>query len=70
SLRRAAKDFLVHKTTLTARFNGRKTRAASHEFQQKLTAGEEATIVEWIKVQGHQGVPLSPSMLCDLAESI
>ena len=38
--------------------------------QQKLTPAEEATMVEWIKMQGHRGVPFSPSTLIDLAESI
>ncbi|KAH7929520.1 DDE-domain-containing protein [Leucogyrophana mollusca] len=59
TLRRAATQYGVSRTTLTARYNGRKTRVDSHAHQQRLTPAQEAVLKEWIKALGYRGVPLS-----------
>lgn len=46
SLREAARTYQVSKTTLTARFNGRKCKRESHEHEKTLSCGEEAALVE------------------------
>ena len=70
SLRQAAKDFSISRSTLTARYNGIPARNDAHEHQQKLTRAEERILADWIKVQGQHGVPISPSTLGDHAEAI
>ena len=52
SLRQAAKDFSISRSTLTARYNGIPARNDAHEHQQKLTRAEERILADWIKVQG------------------
>ena len=70
SLRRAAKDFDVPRSTLTGRYNGTRTRKEAHECEQKLKPTQEEILVEWIKVMGQQGVPLTPCALLDYASDI
>lgn len=67
SLREAARTFDVQKTTLTARFNGRKTRIEAHEHERKLTPGAEAALVAWIIEMGRRGIPLHPSAVAQHA---
>lgn len=57
--RQAAHDFNVSKTTLTARFKGRKTKKEAHEKERKLTTAHEQVLVEWIKEKGRRNIPLS-----------
>jgi transposase len=52
SLRQAAKEFDVARSTLTGRFNGMPTRKEAHEHEQKLQPAQEEVLVEWIKVMG------------------
>lgn len=70
SLREAATAFRVSKTTLTARFNGRKTRTEAHLAQQALSAGAEAALVEWIKEMARRGIPLHASAVAQHATAI
>ncbi|KAF8060895.1 hypothetical protein FPV67DRAFT_1423145, partial [Lyophyllum atratum] len=51
-LRAAAKHFVVSRSALTARYNGRATRAEAHAAQQKLTPAQENVLKEWIKALG------------------
>ena len=70
SLRQAAKDFDVPRSTLTGQFNGTHTRKEAHEREQKLQPAQEEVLVKWIKVMGQRGVPLTPGALLDYASEI
>lgn len=70
SLRQAAKAYAVPRSTLTDRYNGVQTRQDTHEKQQNLTRSQEQLLVEWAKVQGRRGVPISPTTLADHASDI
>ena len=71
SIRQAAKDFEVVRSTLATRFQGTALpRKDAHEHQKKLSAPEEKVLVEWIKAQGRRGVPISPGTIGDHAEAI
>jgi hypothetical protein len=70
SLRQAAKDYDVPRSTLTGRFNGMLTRKEAHEREQKLQPAQEEVLVEWIKVMGQRGVPLTPQALLDYTSDI
>lgn len=70
SLRAAATDFSVSKSTLTARYNGRQTRQAAHEKEKKLPKAAEEVLVEWIKEKGRRNIPLSPAAVAEHASSI
>ncbi|KAJ7745125.1 hypothetical protein B0H16DRAFT_1208277, partial [Mycena metata] len=70
SLRAAAKHHDVPPTTLTGRYQGKTTRKESHEDQQKLTPAQELILVEWIKVMGVRGVPLSMTAVAEYASAI
>ena len=70
SFRQAAKAFQVPCTSLAARYRGALPKKKAHESQQKLTRAQEDVLVEWVKVQGRRGVPISPSALADHAAAI
>jgi hypothetical protein len=69
-LRKAALTYNIPSSTLTARYNGRKTREESHSHQQKLTPSQELVLKEWVKSLGLRGVPLSPSSVAEYASVI
>jgi len=71
SYRQAAKDFTVPRTTLTERHkHNRKTRREAHEGQQNLTPGQEAQLVDTIKIHGHRGIGLDREDIKQFAEAI
>lgn len=70
SLREAASAYGVSKTTLTARFNGRKTRKEAHQHEMTLTHAQEEVLVEWIVEMGRRGVPLHASAVAQHASVI
>ncbi|KAJ7231815.1 hypothetical protein C8J57DRAFT_1524321 [Mycena rebaudengoi] len=70
SLQAAAKRFSVPPSTLTARYNGRQTRAVSHEDHQKLNPPQELVMKEWARVMGHRGVPLTFTAIAEYASYI
>ncbi|KZP02324.1 hypothetical protein FIBSPDRAFT_658800, partial [Athelia psychrophila] len=70
SLREAAAAFNISKTTLTSRFNGRKTRHESHKHQQSLSPGAEDALKAWAKELARRGVPLHPSAVAQQASAI
>lgn len=67
ALREAARIFSVSKTTLTARFNGRKTCVDAHAHERRLDKGSEDALVAWIIEMGRRGVPLHPSAVAEHA---
>ncbi|TFK17036.1 hypothetical protein FA15DRAFT_558927, partial [Coprinopsis marcescibilis] len=70
SLCQATQDFDMKYSTLHNRFHGMRTQAEAHEAQMKLTPAEEAILVDWIKVQGWCGVPVTYEPLIDHASAI
>ncbi|PSR73938.1 hypothetical protein PHLCEN_2v10245 [Hermanssonia centrifuga] len=70
SLHAAASDFKIPCSTLTARYNGTKTRKEAHKHEQKLSAEAEEVLVTWIKVMGRRGVPFTSSIICEYASHI
>jgi hypothetical protein len=60
----------VHHLAPLHRYNGIPAQKDAHEHQEKLTRAEEHIIVDWIKVQGCHGVPISQSTLGDHAQAI
>jgi hypothetical protein len=70
SIRKAAGIYQISRSTLSNRMNGIQTHAVAHEKQQTLSAAEEEILVEWAKVQGRRGVPLTYSTLSLYASEI
>ena len=70
SLRSAAKRFDVPKTTLTARWNGRGSRAEAHKNQQRMGSAQEEVLKDWIKSLARRSIPLSPSAVAEYASTI
>jgi hypothetical protein len=70
SLREAAKAYCISKTTLTARFNGRRVRVEAHEHERKLSPGCESALVKWIIEMGWRGIPMDSTMVAEHAAHI
>lgn len=70
SLRQAAKDFCVPRSTLTDRFNGVRTRKEAHEHELNMTAAQEEVLAEWTKVMGRRGLPMTHATLTNHASKI
>jgi len=70
SLRSAAKQYGTTKSKLTARWNGRRTRAEAHESQQKISSAQEIVLKDWIKAMGIRGIPLTPAAVAEYASII
>jgi hypothetical protein len=70
SIRKAAGAYKISRSTLSNRMNGIRTHAEAHVKQQTLSAAEEEILVDWAKVQGRRGVPLTYSTLSLYASEI
>ncbi|TFK46919.1 hypothetical protein OE88DRAFT_1811454 [Heliocybe sulcata] len=70
SIREASKAFNVSKSTLSDRLNGKSTKAKAREPQQKLCSEAEAALVDWIKIMGRRGLPMSASTIIDCAADL
>ncbi|KAF8824188.1 hypothetical protein HHX47_DHR8000488 [Lentinula edodes] len=70
SVRGVAKAYDISHTTLQRRIEGGVSRAEAHAHEQNLSPAQEGILVEWIKVQGHRGVPLSLASVADYASDI
>ena len=67
---KAASLYNVPRSTLGDRLKGVPTRAEAHADQRALSAAEEEIIVEWAKVLGRRGVPMTYSTLIKYASEI
>jgi hypothetical protein len=63
SLRQAAQTFNIPPTTLTDRYKGGVTRLQAHEHELAVSKTKEETLVEWMKVMGRRGIPMSAQTL-------
>ncbi|CAK5268608.1 unnamed protein product [Mycena citricolor] len=70
SLRRAAVHYAVPRSTLSRRINGAQTHQDSHENQQLLTKATEAVLIQWIKIFGERGMPMSLKTVEDYATQL
>ncbi|KAJ3576997.1 hypothetical protein NP233_g9 [Leucocoprinus birnbaumii] len=70
SLLKAAANYGVSRTTLTARWNGRLTRQEAHIPQQLLPPPQENLIKEWLKALACHSIPVSPKTLAKYATII
>ncbi|KIL55149.1 hypothetical protein M378DRAFT_18199 [Amanita muscaria Koide BX008] len=70
SVRKAASLYNVPRSTLGDRIKGLPTRAEAHADQRLLSVAEEEIIVEWAKVLGRRGVPMTYSSLTKCASEI
>ena len=70
SLHEAAGCFNVSKSTLTARFNRRKSKKEAHEHEKTLSFAAETALVEWVAKLGRRGIPLHASAVAQHASVI
>jgi hypothetical protein len=69
-IRSAARDFNVPRSTLANRLNGVQTWKEAHEHERRLTISQEEIVVEWVKVMGRRGLPVTGEVLTDYARDI
>jgi len=70
SFRKAASIYNVSRSTLNNRMRGVRIHVEAHVSQQKLLPAAEDVLVEWAKVLGRRGVPLTYSTLTTYASEI
>lgn len=70
SIRNTARLYEVPPSTLTDRWNGTPTRKEGHAHEQLLTPAQEEVLVEWIKVMGRRGIPLTATTITDYVADI
>jgi transposase len=70
SIRRAAEDYGVSRTTLQDRYNGKETRTKSHYKQRALTIEQEDVLAEWIKERGRRGIGFTSEDTIEAASKI
>ena len=70
SIRDIADEYGVQYVTLWRRINGGKTRKEAHRKEQKLTAGEEKTLKDWVCDLDNRGFPPKVEMVSDMACTI
>ncbi len=68
--RQASRDFDVPFSTLQGRYNGRKSKTEAHEHQRHFSTAEEQVMVDWIKLLGRRGIPMTLTVLREFAEGI
>ncbi|KAF8235672.1 hypothetical protein L208DRAFT_1213046, partial [Tricholoma matsutake] len=55
----------VPQSTLNDQWNGTPTCKEGHVHELLLTPAQEEVLVKWIKVMGHQGIPMTMTMIID-----
>jgi hypothetical protein len=70
SLRRAALDWGIPKTTLRNRLMGSESHQAAAEDQQRLSPVQEKRLVDWVLVQEALGLPPSHAQIKDFVGRI
>jgi hypothetical protein len=70
SVHKAASIYDVPCSTLGDRIKGLPTRAEAHADQRALSVAEEEVVVEWAKVPGCWGIPMTYSTLTKYASEI
>ena len=70
SIRNTAKQYGVPHSTLTDRWNGTPTHTEGHAHELLLTAAQEEVLVDWIKVMGCRGIPMTTTVITDYVADI
>jgi hypothetical protein len=70
SIRNTATLYQVPRSTLTDRWNGTPTRKEGHAHELLLTPAQEEVLVDWVKVMGRRGIPLTATAITDYVADI
>ncbi|KAK6225250.1 transposase [Colletotrichum tabaci] len=70
SIRKAAQQYGVPRTTLQHRLQGTQTRASAFSDLQRLTVSQEAKLAEWVRIQHALGLPPTHQQVKLFAERI
>ena len=70
SVRKAAIDWAVPRSTLQARINGRDTHRVAAQSQMRLSLVQEEHLVGWILTQETVGIPLSHVQIYEIASQV
>lgn len=70
SIRQAAHDFGVPRSTLSERLDGTKPHKKAHSNQMRLSLDQEAKLAEWALTQGQLGLPVSHAQIKEFAGRI
>jgi hypothetical protein len=70
SIRNAARDFMLKRSTLMDRLKGCPPRRQANEDQKLLSASQEEVLVEWVKTMARRGMPLVARTVRDYVEDI
>jgi len=65
SIQKTAIDYEVPCSTLNDQWNGTPTHKEGHTHELLLTAAQEEVLVNWIKVMGCHGIPMTMTMVTD-----
>jgi hypothetical protein len=70
SVRAAASQYGIPRSTLQGRLNGSQSRKDAHIQEQKLTPAQESLLTEWIKVKGKRGIGMTYKLINESASDI
>jgi hypothetical protein len=70
SIRQTAIQYEVPRSTLNDRWNGTPTCKEGHAHELLLTTAQEEVLVEWIKVMGCRGIPMTSTTIIDHVANI
>lgn len=70
NVRKAAKDWVVPRSTIQDRLSGRNTRKRAHWHRQRLSPSQEKHLADWVLAQVALGVAPTHSQLRDFAQRI
>ncbi|KAJ7746192.1 hypothetical protein DFH07DRAFT_776490 [Mycena maculata] len=70
SSRKAAGLYRLPRSTLDTHLKGVKSRREAHEHQRVLGPAQEGVLVEWVKIMGRWGLPLSLETIGNYAADI
>ena len=65
SIQKTAIDYEVPCSTLNDQWNGTLTHKEGHTHELLLTTAQEEVLINWIKVMGHHGIPMTTMMVTD-----
>ncbi|KAF4423590.1 hypothetical protein CFRS1_v004486 [Colletotrichum fructicola] len=70
SLRKAAQEHGVPKSTLARRMQGAQSRDTAYSDRQRLSTAQESHLAEWVRIQAALGLPPTHQQLKEFAELI
>ena len=70
SIQNTATLYQVPRSTLTNQWNGTPTWKEGHTHELLLTPAQEEVLVDWVKVMGRRGIPLTATAITDYVNDI